>query len=438
MRWPWVGSESPRRRARRFGDRRIGPLLGSAPPGGVGAPAFGGTRAGRAAVVGGLTGSVVRHAGEGLEGHGAPGDGPLVAGLEHEGADQPDGGRIVREIVREDAHHVRAPLDLAADRARAGSRTRSAARARGRGPWRPARPAPDPDPGGPIRGARSGGPDPGGSCEASVISPSLGRRARSARAASPRRLAAASPRRLGRGSPRARIAPGVAETAPRCWAPTGAEAPLGPAHAASPRRRGLRPARRRPAAPRGRRPPPAPRRAGPRRAEAASGRGGVGPRPRKEPGPRRTLASEGPCREAQHPWRAVRARPGGARSGPREARPGPGPPGVLVHRDGRDDGAADGEGSPATGPRPGPGAGPNPVLADLQVGRVEPRAGPAALDRARQEGPDPLVDVGAQPAHPGSGPGQAPALRDARPAQGARRRASTARVETPWTGACLE
>ena len=51
--------------------------------------------------------------------------------------------------------------------------------------------------------------------------------------------------------------------------------------------------------------------------------------------------------------------------------------------------------------------------------------GPAALDGARQEGPDTLVDVGAEPAHL--------ALGDPAAAHGARPRSSTALVETPCT-----
>ena len=84
-------------------------------------------------------------------------------------------------------------------------------------------------------------------------------------------------------------------------------------------------------------------------------------------------------------------------------------PAVLVHRDGHYDGAADDP----------------PVLAELQVGGVEPEIGPSALDGAREGRPDPLVDVRAEPAHL--------ALGDAPTAHGARRRSSTALVETPCT-----
>jgi hypothetical protein len=82
---------------------------------------------------------------------------------------------------------------------------------------------------------------------------------------------------------------------------------------------------------------------------------------------------------------------------------------VLVHRDGHYDGAADDAA----------------VLADLEISRVEPEVGPSALDAALEEGLDPLVDVRAEPAHL--------ALRDPGAAHGARRRSSTARVDTPCT-----
>jgi hypothetical protein len=41
-----------------------------------------------------------------------------------------------------------------------------------------------------------------------------------------------------------------------------------------------------------------------------------------------------------------------------------------------------------------------PGLPHLHVGRVQPEVGPIALDRARQEIPHPLVDLGAEPGHP--------------------------------------
>ena len=40
-----------------------------------------------------------------------------------------------------------------------------------------------------------------------------------------------------------------------------------------------------------------------------------------------------------------------------------------------------------------------PVLAHLQVGRVDPEVGPVALQRPLEEGRHPLVDLGAEPAH---------------------------------------
>lgn len=64
------------------------------------------------------------------------------------------------------------------------------------------------------------------------------------------------------------------------------------------------------------------------------------------------------------------------------------------------------------------------ALTDLQVGGVDPRKGPFALDGASQEGIDPFVDLFAQTSDLAPG--------DAGPAM-AWTRSSIARVETPWT-----
>jgi len=54
-----------------------------------------------------------------------------------------------------------------------------------------------------------------------------------------------------------------------------------------------------------------------------------------------------------------------------------------------------------------------PALADLHVGGIEPKVRPGPLQGPRQERVHALVDLGAQPTDPGSGPGQALALRHA-------------------------
>ena len=63
-------------------------------------------------------------------------------------------------------------------------------------------------------------------------------------------------------------------------------------------------------------------------------------------------------------------------------------------------------------------------LADFEVRRVDPQIRPFALNGAVEEGLDPVVDVGAQPADL--------AFRDPGPTPMACARSSTARVGTPW------
>ena len=179
----------------------------------------------------------------------------------------------------------------------------------------------------------------------------------------------------------------------------------GPVDAASPRRRGVRPAPPRPAGPCGR-----PRSTGftPRRPRSAT--------------PRRSFVRDGPppprgrgC--AQRPWRAVRAQPGG-RQGPAQGRrPSSTATATMTAR-------------PTASHRGAIGSSPmaSAVLAGLEASGVEPEAGPSALDAALEGRPPALVDLGAEPAHPALG--RAPA------SDGARRRSPAARVETPRRQAC--
>ena len=346
---------------------------GSAPRGGVGAPAFGEARAGRAAVVGQADGVGAHDAGGRLRRQGASRDGPLVAGLEPERACEADDGGVVRE----DADAVRAALDLAVRALeRIGARGSRGQRSRGKSSVRPGRP----------RARRP---------SSSPVQPSPGRAARGAHGP-PRPTASRRPPCSASGED------GLERCGDRAavLGPDRGRGVCGPVDAASPRRRGVRPAPPRPAGPCGR-----PRSTGftPRRPRSAT--------------PRRSFVRDGPP-----PPRGRGLCPAPLASGPgaarREAGPGPGPPAVL-HRDGHHDGAADGEPSrrhrfePDGERRP---RGPRGEWRRATGGAIGPRCGARGA-------PPALVDLGAEPAHP--------ALRDARAAHGARRRSPAARVETP-------
>ena len=255
-------------------------MIGSAPRGGAGAPAFGEARAGRAAVVGQADGVGAHDAGGRLRRQGASRDGPLVAGLEPERACEADDGGVVRE----DADAVRAALDLAVRALeRIGARGSRGQRSRGKSSVRPGRP----------RARRP---------SSSPVQPSPARAARGAHGP-PRPTASRRPPCSASGED------GLERCGDRAavLGPDRGRGVCGPVDAASPRRRGVRPAPPRPAGPCGR-----PRSTGftPRRPRSAT--------------PRRSFVRDGPppprgrgC--AQRPWRAVRAQPGG-RQGPAQGR----------------------------------------------------------------------------------------------------------------------